>query len=107
MSVTINMSSYHLVVGLAALLLGLFRGAVSQTVTVANGTIQGSKCPNNNVNSFLGIPYAKAPIGDLRFAAPQPYDSTYNGTLQATKPAPNCPQFGSSFIELGPSSEDW
>lgn len=102
------MPSYRLLLGLGALLLGQSSVAAGQTVKVTNGTIQGVKCQGSNANSFLGIPYAKAPVKDLRFAAPQPYDSKYgNGILQATKPAPNCPQFGSAFVEKGTSSEDW
>jgi carboxylesterase type B len=102
------MQSNHRARGLAALLLGLLGGAAGQTVKVSNGTIQGVKCQNTNANSFLGIPYAKPPTGDLRFAAPQPYDSKYTGgTLQATKAAPSCPQFGSAFLEHGATAEDW
>ncbi len=102
------MLSSQVVPGFATVLLGLVGGAACQTVKVLNGTIQGVKCPSSNVNSFLGIPYAKSPVGDLRFAAPQPYDSKYTGgTLKATKQPPSCPQFGSSFLERGTSSEDW
>lgn len=38
-------------------------------LTLAQGKINGLK--NNGVLSFLGVPYAKAPVGELRFRAPQ------------------------------------
>ncbi|XP_050531732.1 juvenile hormone esterase-like [Daktulosphaira vitifoliae] len=41
--------------------------------------------------SFTGIPYAKPPVGDLRFKAPEPFDS-WNGTLDATKTGNMCIQ---------------
>lgn len=37
--------------------------------------------------AFLGIPYAAAPVGDLRFAAPVPHDP-WKGVLEATQPGP-------------------
>ncbi|KAJ4286422.1 hypothetical protein N0V90_013121 [Kalmusia sp. IMI 367209] len=46
------------------------------------------------------------PLGSLRFAAPLPYDQKFNGTLDGTKAAPSCIQFGSAFIEPEPRSED-
>ena len=41
--------------------------------------------------SFLGIPYAQPPIGDLRFLPPLPV-STWQDDLLALKPPPYCPQ---------------
>lgn len=76
------------------------------TVKTVNGTVQGAKCPANDVNSFLGIPYAQPPVGDLRFAPPQPYNQTFD-TRQATQPPPACSQFNVAFSERGPQSEDW
>ncbi|CAK7206706.1 hypothetical protein SEUCBS139899_009511 [Sporothrix eucalyptigena] len=76
------------------------------TVTVLNGTLSGARCPSTDVNSFLSIPYANPPLGDLRFAPPQVYDEKYDGVLNATTPAPACPQFSIAFNESTVESED-
>ena len=47
------------------------------TVKTTNGPITGHIAPGTSsscVVEYLGIPYAKPPVGDLRFAAPQPLD---------------------------------
>ncbi|KAI0742072.1 alpha/beta-hydrolase [Daedaleopsis nitida] len=46
---------------------------------------------NNSVTSFTGIPFAEPPLGDLRLRLPKPLTS-YNGTIDATKPATQCTQ---------------
>lgn len=81
--------------------------ASAELVNTINGTAQGIACPNSNVTSFLGLPYAQPPTGSLRYSAPKAFNSKYNGTWQATTQPPNCPQFGSSFIETSLTSEDW
>lgn len=46
----------------------------STKINVKQGVVRGSKesLPNGNfVNIFLGVPYAKPPIGHLRFRSPQ------------------------------------
>lgn len=90
-------------------ILGVASTAVAQnapTVKTNNGTLQGVRCSSANVNSFLGIPYAQAPLGRLRFAPPEPFNKTY--TLQdATQPPPACVQFYPGFAEAGAQSEDW
>lgn len=66
------------------------------TVNTSNGPITGHLSTNTScVIEYLGIPYAKPPIGDLRFAPPQritaktPYNAAsfgYDCPLTASKP---------------------
>ncbi|RXW22492.1 hypothetical protein EST38_g3355 [Candolleomyces aberdarensis] len=58
-------------------------------ISVAGGTFVGTT--SGSVQKFLGIPFAAPPVGNLRFRLPQPI-STYNGTIDATKYGPSCPQ---------------
>lgn len=77
-------------------------------VEIANGTIRGGRCASAPVNYFLSIPYAVAPVGDLRFTPPQPYNQTFAGVRDATTPAPSCPQLGIFFVAYqAGQSEDW
>lgn len=58
-------------------------GLSLETVQTENGLITGHRSSKvNDVWEYLGIPYAQPPLGDLRFAAPQKYNTTepYNAT---------------------------
>ncbi|KAI0699098.1 carotenoid ester lipase precursor [Cytidiella melzeri] len=59
------------------------------TVTLDDGTFVGAS--SGSTNKFLGIPFAKPPIGDLRFSLPVANDP-YTGTHQATSFGQTCPQ---------------
>jgi para-nitrobenzyl esterase len=59
------------------------------TVTTDKGAIQG--LDSGSVIKFLGVPYAAAPTGALRFAPPQPR-AAWEGVLNAKAPGPACPQ---------------
>ncbi|XP_018335696.1 uncharacterized protein LOC108744438 [Agrilus planipennis] len=64
------------------------------TAKVRQGLLRGKKIQNVNGGmyySFQGIPYAKPPLGDLRFKAPQPADP-WEGILDATKEGNICYQ---------------
>jgi carboxylesterase type B len=65
------------------------------TVKVKNGTLAGTHSSQYNQDFFLGIPYAQPPVGQLRFAAPKPYDSKYDGTRDASQYPPTCVGYGS------------
>ena len=57
-------------------------------VSTSLGEIKGSVIKtrgNRNVNAFYNIPYAKPPIGRLRFALPEPLEP-WSGCLNAAKP---------------------
>ncbi|XP_003745536.1 acetylcholinesterase [Galendromus occidentalis] len=54
-----------------------------------SGTIE--KILDVEVEAFLGIPYAKPPVEELRFARPEPFGPV--GNLEATELPQQCPQF--------------
>ncbi|XP_066288282.1 fatty acyl-CoA hydrolase precursor, medium chain-like [Branchiostoma lanceolatum] len=65
------------------------------------GTVQYIKdLPDKPIHTFLGIPYAAPPVGNLRFRAPQPV-VPWEGARDATKPGPYCPQ-GQMVFQLFP-----
>lgn len=55
-----------------------------------------------NVNEYLGIPYAKAAVGDLRFRKPEPLDNL-ESPFNATKYGAVCPQIVTGIL----SKESW
>ena len=44
---------------------------ISEPIEISSGKISGITL-DTGVQAFLGIPYAAAPVGDLRWKAPQP-----------------------------------
>ncbi|MCB1701651.1 MAG: carboxylesterase family protein [Pseudomonadales bacterium] len=66
--------------------------ALGTSITTASGPIEGIDSERAQSWIFLGIPYAAAPVGDLRWKAPRPVTS-WSDTL-STKALPDfCPQF--------------
>jgi para-nitrobenzyl esterase len=70
-------------------------------VRTTEGPVQGFV--NNGMNSFLGIPFAAAPIGALRWQPPQPR-AAWMQTLDATKFGNTCPQITELGVFAGPVS---
>ena len=48
-------------------------------LTIQNGEIEGNYDTKTGIQKYFGIPYAKPPIGDLRWKAPQPLDNWRGG----------------------------
>ncbi|XP_069696454.1 juvenile hormone esterase-like [Periplaneta americana] len=66
------------------------------TVTLKQGRLRGHVLKSRKgrpIYAFQGIPYAKPPVGDLRFKAPQPPEP-WEGVLDATKEGAVCVQVG-------------
>ncbi|GLG95960.1 Esterase FE4 precursor, putative [Gryllus bimaculatus] len=63
-------------------------------VRVSHGALRGRKVTakaGNSYFSFQGIPYAKPPVGPLRFQVAQPVEP-WGGVRDALKEGPSCPQ---------------
>jgi para-nitrobenzyl esterase len=60
-------------------------------VTLDSGTVRGRS--HDGIGVFLGIPYAAAPTGELRWAAPRD-PARWSGVRQAEAYGPVCPQTG-------------
>ncbi|XP_026282212.1 para-nitrobenzyl esterase-like isoform X2 [Frankliniella occidentalis] len=63
-------------------------------LTISQGQITGvyqRTADGNNFMAFYGIPYAKPPVGELRFKAPEPADK-WEGVLEARTEGNICPQ---------------
>ncbi|MBE5763034.1 MAG: carboxylesterase family protein [Clostridiales bacterium] len=64
---------------------------------VEGGKIQGVKTQDGKVEVYAGIPYAKAPIGDLRWKEPQNVEP-WEGVKDCTKFANRAMQSSTSFM---------
>lgn len=60
---------------------------VTEPVRVSDGLLTGVKTPDGAVEVFAGIPYAKPPVGDLRWQPPQDPEP-WEGVLAADHFAP-------------------
>jgi para-nitrobenzyl esterase len=90
------------------ILIGLPAFAASDRVKTANGTIEGTGRQPSGVREFKGIPFAAPPVGDLRWAAPQPVKN-WTGVKQAVQFGPRCmqqPLFGDMNFRSNGMGED-
>ncbi|KAF4571165.1 hypothetical protein EYR36_008493 [Pleurotus pulmonarius] len=73
-------------------------------IALSTGTFRGSRT-DNITDKWLGIPYAQAPVGTLRFKAPRPISQRSNTIRDASKFGNVCPQPASGNLGA-PFAED-
>jgi para-nitrobenzyl esterase len=76
--------------------------------TVENGIIEGNYDTKTGIQKYFGIPFAKPPVGDLRWKAPQPLDN-WKGVKETKKFGPRPMQkiiFGDMNSRSNGLSED-
>ncbi len=95
------MSSLGHVVFLCALLLPVCAGA--QQVQLKSGLLEGERL--DQVDRYLGIPYAAPPVGELRWRAPRPVPS-WKGVRRASSPGNACVQTGGMYASNDPTTFD-
>lgn len=75
---------------------------------IENGIIEGNYNTKDNLQEFFGIPFAKPPVGNLRWKAPQPVEN-WKGVLKTKKFGPRPVQafvFGDMSFRSDGISED-
>ena len=96
-------------------LMAAVASANADPIKISGGQVSGAQLSDGAVRAYKGIPFAKPPIGDLRWREPQPAEP-WSGTLAAETHRPVCmqpdPLGGNSiftrlfFTPFEPRSED-
>ncbi|MFF7188133.1 carboxylesterase/lipase family protein [Streptomyces sp. NPDC008222] len=80
-------------------------GFEGRTVETDRGKVRG--VAGGEAISFRGIPYAASPVGELRFAPPQPHPG-WRGVREAAQAGPAVPQAASRLEQvMGRRVPDW
>jgi len=97
--------SLRLIFGLAALFAAITWGtpvciasSSDPVIDTESGQLQGTV--GTQEISYLGIPYAASPVGDLRWMPPTPFGN-WTGIFQAVAPGSACPQFNDTMKMVG------
>jgi para-nitrobenzyl esterase len=79
----------------------------NETVRIESGLLAGLASADGVVRAFKGVPYAKPPVGALRWRAPQP-PAPWDGVREAKQFGPRCLQpsrLPTSIQYFGPEAE--
>ena len=94
--------------GACTLLAAPSRAAAADQARTRSGVLAGTGADTSGVRRFLGVPFARPPLGALRWAAPQALPQ-WKGARQATGFGPRCmqqPVFGDMVFRSNGMSED-
>ena len=69
--------------------------SIDTEANTLSGRVRGNVVHGSKV--WLGLPFAQAPVGSLRWRPPQP-PSPWKGTRNASAYGPACPQMGSAMV---------
>ena len=85
-----------------ALCVVLFAGDAfaADRVRIGSGVVESTASPGDGVRSFKGIPFARPPVGELRWREPQPVQD-WTGARNADQFGPRCVQ------RTGPMADYW
>ena len=90
------------------LLIGTLAHGQNILVSTSSGNLKGHIAnKGSNVTEFLGIPFAKPPVGSLRFSPPQQYQ--HEGVVDANEYGFDCPAFSApppSYPGMTPQGQD-
>ena len=85
------MKKINLLVGLFCLFITAMQAqdnnSFSVQLTIENGIIEGNYDTKSGIQKYFGIPFAKPPVGNLRWKAPQPLDN-WKGVKETKKFGP-------------------
>lgn len=81
-----------------AMLVAVGQGALADEVKTAAGPVKGTTSPDGRVRIYKSIPFAAAPVGELRWQAPRPAPA-WKGVRDATAFGPRCVQ-GQIFADI-------
>jgi len=103
----VSVAAAVLAAGAGAAVAAPSSGSSSPIVRTGGGLVRGTG--GAGVSTFLGLPYAAPPTGNLRWRAPQPA-AAWTGMRDATTFGPSCPQVQpqtkNPFLPPGQISED-
>lgn len=67
--------------------IGQNKNAFAVQTTITNGVIEGNYDTKSGIQTYFGVPFAKPPVGNLRWKAPQPIEN-WKGVKQTKKFGP-------------------
>jgi len=100
--------SITLVMGISFLVNAQSKNAFPVQLSIANGVIEGNYDTHTGIQKYFGIPFAKPPVGNLRWKDPQPLEN-WKGVKQTKQFGPRPMQtivFGDMGSRSNGVSED-